>query len=491
MDRKAWFLSGTVVLLLSSVLASVSMGQAIDWAADVSDVTLERGPGSVRLQGMGGLLLGIPDEGRELNLHDYGRNLSGLLWDCDASRMDLWYRSSDAVVDLRDAQRTRTRSRSELGESGTTLYWRVNPRRLLGAEAALERLGDQIERSDRSLIRNPAVITFGVQQFGSFVVGGGIGFSQDDQSLRTEDVFGIIHNSSGTRYVGSMAYRRSQIVAGLQIERQSNTITGASHDESHFHEDELTWKRPVGIYSASVVWQPNEVISGALRGEVQRIDAREEAQISWSDRMPDNPGRANFLADVGTFEEKVRRNVFGSRWEARPVEPLCLGAEWESGQETEDVTEGENFKGSRRAEDSKRNWTQFGVGGGYQLADGKLHVGADGWYLRKTDEQGVVGGKSKATGRTVELRAGAEWFVAGSLALRGGFTRTATDSNVDQPRTLLAGNGFALGIGFLPRGGLYQIDAAFRQRSLNPDYQGEPSREESGTAFSLGARFLF
>ncbi len=491
MERKAWFLSGAALLLFSVALAGGTQGQAIDWAADVSDVTLERGPGSARLEGMGGLLLGIPDEGRELNLHDYGRNLSGILWDSDASRMDLWYRASDAVVDLRDAQRTRTRSRSELGESGTTLYWRVSPRRLLGADVALERLGDQTERSDRSLVRNPSWDAFGMQQFGSFVLGGEIGFTRDDQSLRTEDVFAITHGSSGTRYVGAVAYRRRPIVAGLQVERQANTITGASHDESRFHEDEMTWKRPVGIYSATVIWQPSEKISGALRGEVQRVDAREEARISWSDRMPDNPGRATFLLDVGTFEEKVRRNVVGSRWEVHPVELLQLGAEWESGQVKEDVTEGENFKGSRRAENSKRSWTRLGVGGGYELAGGRLHVGADGWYLRKTDEQGLVGGKSKATGRTVDFRAGAEWFVASSIALRGGFTRTAADSNVDQPETLLAGNGFALGIGYLPRGGLYQIDAAFRQRRLNPDYQGDPSREESGTAISLGARFLF
>jgi hypothetical protein len=491
MDRMARFLSGVGVLFFSAILACGARGQAIDWVADVADVPLERGAGSARLDGMGGLVLAIPDEGRELNLRDYGGNLAGILWDSDASRVDLWYRAADDVGDLRNAQRTRTRNRTELGESGTTLSWLVNPRRLFGAEVALERLGQQVEGSDRSVVRNPTWNVFGAQQYGSFVLAGGVGFIRDDQSLRTGDVFGIMHNSSGTRYVGAVAYRRSPFVAGLGVERQVNTITGASHDESRFHEDELTWKRPVGIYTGSLHWEPGEKIKGSFRGQTSRIDGREEARISWSDRMPDNPGRTNLLITVGTFEEEVRRNVVGSRWESRPFDLLHLGAEWESGQIKEVVTEGGNFKGSRRAEDSKRSWTRLGLGGGYELAGGRLQVGADGWYTRRTSEQRLIGGKSKVTGRTVELRAGAEWFVAGSLALRGGAARTAADSDVDQPRTLLAGNGFALGMGYLPHGGLYQIDAAFRYRSLNPDYEGEPSQEESGTAFNLSARFLF
>ncbi len=491
MDRNRLFLSGLGMLLLSGMLAGGACAQAIDWAADVSQITLERGAGSSRLDGMGGLLLGVPDEGRELNLHDYGRNLAGILWDGDASRIDLWYRSSDDITDLRDAQRTRTRNRTKLGESGATLAWRVNARRLVGAEAALERLGSQAERSDRSLMRNPTWTALGAQQFGSFVFAGGVGLTGDDQSLRTTDVFGIAHTSSGTRYIGSVAYQRDPFTAGVQIERQINTIKGSSHDESRFHEDKLTWKRPVGIYSGTVCWQPVEMIKGSFRGEMLRIDGREESQISWSDRMPDNPGRTNLLLTVGTFDEKVRRSVVGSRWEAQPIDPLRLGVEWETGQLKQNVSEGENFKGSRRAEDSKRTWTRLGAGGGYKLASGRLQLGADAWYLRKTAEELRIGGKAKTTGRTVQLRTGAELFVGGVVALRGGVTRTAADSDVDQPRTLLKGNGFALGIGLLPRGGLYQIDAAFRYRSLNPDYEGVPSQEESGTAFSLGARFLF
>ena len=199
--------------------------------------------------------------------------------------------------------------------------------------------------------------------------------------------------------------------------------------------------------------------------------------------MPDNPGRKNFLITVGTFEEEVRRNVIGSRWESEPFDLLHLGVSWESGQIKEVVTEGGNFKGSRRAEDSKRSWTRLGAGGGYALAAGRVNVGTDGWYTSRTSEERLIGGQSKVTGRTVELRAGAEWLVTGALALRGGLVRTAADSDTDQPRTLLVGNGFTLGIGYLPQGGLYQLDAAFRYRSLDPDYDGEPSREESGTGF--------
>ena len=68
MGRKACFLLGFGTLLLSVVLSSGADAQAIDWYSDVYDVYLERGPGSTRLAGMGGLRLAIADEGREFNL---------------------------------------------------------------------------------------------------------------------------------------------------------------------------------------------------------------------------------------------------------------------------------------------------------------------------------------------------------------------------------------------------------------------------------------
>jgi hypothetical protein len=490
MDRKGWFLSGLLTCLSVMPLSGVAQGQAIDWRADALDVALERGQGTARLDGMGELLLSVADEERELNLHDYGRNLAGTLWDADASRIDLWFRSTDHVIDDRDAQRTRTRTRVETGEFGTSFDWRVNPKRMLGVDFAYERLGDDVERGDNSLIRNPNLAFFGMQQIGYFVLGGAIGLVNDSQSLNSSDIFAVRHKSSGTRYLGSMAYRRGPITAGLQIESQVNTIDGLSYDESKFHEDEMTWKRPVEVYSGSLFWEANQWITGSLRGEVKRIDAREDAQVSWSDRMPDNPGRAGVLLDVGTFEEKVSRSIVGSRWDVRPTDLLRLGVDAEIGQLDQEVNEGVNFKGSRRAQDSKRTWARLGMGGGYQLADGKLQIGADAWYLRANDEQSLAGQSPKIKDRTVELRLGAEWFVAEALALRGGYLRTAADSDLDQPQSLLKGNGLTLGVGYLPRGGLYQINAAFKVQSLTPDYQGEPSTEEANTAFSLAARFL-
>ncbi len=477
--------------LIGSFALSTARAQAIDWLAESAGMSLERDAGSSRLAGMGGLTLTIPDEGRELNLSDYGRNLAGVLWDSDASRGDFWYRSDERVLDDRDASRTRTRNRAQVTEAGTFLTWRHTQKRVLGVEYAFEQLSTSIERGDRSQSNGPTWGGLVGQQFGRFVLSGAIRFLSDDQNLTTANVFGIRHQGTGVHYVGAIGYDRRAIQAAVQAERKVNTIDGVSREESRFHEDELTWKRPASVYSGVLVWSPLEAVRGAVRGQLERIDGRQEVKISWSDRMPDNPGRTNFSATTGAFDEKIRGSQAGTRWDVRPTDAVHLGLEGEIRQVDTDVTEGVNYKGSRRAEDATDRWTRLGGGIGYELLSGKARVGAEGWYGRHSREDRDVLGSVEVVARSAELRTGAEWFLSEAVALRAGFVRSAVDDDVDRGNTLRVGNGVTFGLGYLPRGGLYQLDAALRIQSLDPDYEGDPSLEESRTTLNVGARFLF
>ncbi len=484
--------------LIGSLLAFVgtlqmlgsARGQAIDWLADEAGIVMTRGPGSPRLGGMGGIQIAIPDEGNELNLSDYGRNLSGLLWDSDGRRSEFWLRSIEWTDDLYDPDGERVRTRDGLFEAGGQLTWRMQGRRLLGVDYSFDDLDRSVERGDEGRIRGPWWGAFVGQSIGRFTVSGALHFTADNQDLQTEDVFAIRHYSSGVRYTGAVAYRTGSLTVGLQGQHQVNTIKGVSRDESRFHEDDLNWARPVETYDGTVLWNPSPRLRGAIRARSVRIDGRQDAGISWSDRMPDNPGRENFRTEVGTFDEAGTGYDIGSRWEVSPFGRWYVAAEGEVGGKKCDVEEGSNFKGSRRAEQSKDRLARAVLGSSYPLFDEELRIGLEGGFLRSIHEESDREGTQEVTSREWVLRTGIEWFANERIALRGGFLRIARDSDVDAPRTLSIGNGFTVGGGYFPRGGLFQIDAEMRFEDLDPDYEGNPRRGQSRFSFSFGARFL-
>jgi hypothetical protein len=154
------------------------------------------------------------------------------------------------------------------------------------------------------------------------------------------------------------------------------------------------------------------------------------------------------------------------------------------------VTEGHNFKGSRRQLDSEREETRARAGGSYVLRDGRLRLGVEGSFARRVREETRQSGSTDVTSRVVCLHTGAEFFVTDAIALRGGWIRIARDDDLDAPRTLVVGNAWTVGGGYLPRGGLVQLDVSLRIQDLNPDYDGNPSLEESEIDLSMTARFL-
>lgn len=478
------------VLALSCAVSGAGWAQSVDYLAQEAGLALDRTPASARLEGMGGLTIAVADEGRELNLSDYGRNLAGWLPDREGRRSDLWFRSIDRAVDVRNERNVRTRTRTGLVETGAIASWSSGSKRLLGAEYAYERLETAVERGERSRDRGPQWGGFGNQRLGPLVVGGAVHFSSDAQHLTTTNPFGISHDGSGVRYTGALAYFRGNLAVGAQVERQVNTILGYGHEVSRFHEDELTWKRPVGIYSAVATFSPAALLRGAVRASLLRIDGRQDVDVSWDYRMPDNPGRANYRALVGAFEEEVRGGEIGSRWDADLTGSMRASIDGEIGWTSDLVTEGVNYKGSRRALDRDRGWTRLVGGLGYALASGRGRGGVEGSFLRTKTEDRVDGGVEEISERRLEVRAGAEYYLRDDIALRAGYARTVDDRDLDAPRTLHTGSAVTIGLGLMPRGGLFQIDALLRYGSLAPDYGGAPNREEEATSLGLGARFL-
>jgi len=294
------------LVLLGIVAVCGVHAQAIDWLAAEQGIAIAHTPGSSRLDGMGGLSICVPDEMNKLGLYWYGDNLSALLWESDTRQWNLWDRLTTEVNDRYDAQAVRQRTQLEYAEYGGRMAWRQQDQRFLGADYTYDMLSRSTSAFDDSKVRGPWYGVFGGQKIGRFVLGAGLHLSGDNQDLTTTDVFAIRHYSSGLRFVGSLAGYAGPVHFGLQAERQSNDISGVSRDESRFHEDEYTWSRPVEKYDGSAIWNPSDNVRGSFRARSVRIDGRQDVHVSWSDRMPQNPGRTNFTLHVGTFSERVR-----------------------------------------------------------------------------------------------------------------------------------------------------------------------------------------
>lgn len=474
-------------LILGSGAATA---QTIDWLATQNGLAVAHDPGSARLAAMGGLDVSVPDENLELNLLDYGRNVCGFLTDSDHRRWDAWRETHRFIRDTRDATGKRTRVRSQLSESGGRMAWRNGSNRVLGGDVVLDEFSNSIEQGANTKVSGPLWGVFGAQKVSVLTIGAALRTVSDNQDVRSESVFAIRHEGSGLRGTGALAVDLGKFQIGAQAELQKNTINGLSRDESRFHEDKLTWKRPVEIYDFSAFWKPIEMVSGAVRARIVRSDGREEVKISWSDRMPDNPSQANFLSRTGTFKETRDGTEFGTRWEARPLDGVTVGLRVDRAKLDETVIEGKNYKGSRRASDTSDKATIGGGGASYEFPSGRLRVGTEGWFSTFESTAQELDTKTTTKARQVEFRAGGEYFLRDWLVLRAGFQRISLDADTDQPRSLQIGNGYTAGVGYVSRGGLYQIDAGIRVMNLDPDYSGFPNAEDGRTSIMLGARFL-
>ena len=478
------------VLVLLAGADRPAGAQAIDWHASGAGLSLSHQPGSARLEAMGGLQVAVRDEDRELNLLDYGRNICGYLTDSDYRRWDFWQTTNSYIHDERDGAGVRTRTRSTLSEAGGRMSWRNGTSRVVGGDIIYDQWRNSLEGGQTTKTRGPMWGVFAAQKVSRLTLGAAIRMISDNEDVRSESVFAIRHESSGARGTGGVAVDLGTLQLGAQAELQSNTIRGLSRDESRFHEDKLTWKRPIETYDLSAYWNPIEAVTGAVRARITRLDGREEVKISWSDRMPSNPSRSTFLGRTGTFKESGDGTEVGSRWEVVPLEGVQVGARVNWLKFTDDVVEGKNYKGSRRA--GHRTDTDLTGGGGasFETAGGKLRLGAEGWVLSRESKVRQIDTEAVTKARQVEFRSGAEYYLNEWLAVRGGFLRVAYDSDRDRPRTLQVGSGYTLGVGYIARGGLYQIDAAVRVMNLDPDYTGYPNVEDARTSITLGARFL-
>ncbi len=452
--------------------------------AGLDPVALRSAP-SVRLAGMGPVDLCVRDEANELNMRDFGLNVAGVLEDSDGWVIESWFGGNRQQLD-----NPALSSERSYGQAGAQAVYRSN-HTALGLDYNWTYFETQDHPGDWSRVRGPLASAIVNRRFGRFILGAVVGSESENESRNSPDFFAIRHNQA--RWVGQVggqaAFGATKIGLGWDFER--GDVEGKSVDPSRFHEDVLTWVRPVDRFSVSVIHSQGANFEVGVRARLVDRTGGETEVISWSDRSPRNGSKEIFRrSEVVTFSEDESDADVTGRVQLR-LARLEIGAEGSYRSWEWDVVEGLNFKGSNREGSRSSDVLRLAAGASTHLLGGRLLAGVQGEVLQDDWETTEGLESSSGTGRYATLGVGAETFVNPEVALRGGAWLTSEDGDIDAPLTLSKGKGFSGGASWLPRGGTVQIHGSLRHTTAEPEKGGATGADEKDeTSFLVGLRLL-
>lgn len=487
------FVLGVLVGGLVASMPAVAWAQFLTFQTDELGLSLDPVARGARLAAMGGLRFVVPDENNELNLADFGANLAGVAADKDGWSLESSFSrvriTEDFASTFRGAPVIQRNAVS--GETSITrAIYRNGDGRAIGGTFRWNGQSVHLRYGDRSRTRGPEVSAFWNEAFGDLALALGMSRWSDEQSLKSPDVFAVHHASTVLDWTLAAAYPAFGLEWGAQASYDRVRIEGKSLDPSGFHQDDFEWLRPTQKLRLSALLPEGGDLELGANVSFFQLDGAEDAEISWSDRFPGNPGGFDFQRDVPVFEEEES----GARIEARALHWLGwaprVGAFVARETRTSDVVEAANFVGSRRAGSLDRTRTEFGGGFGTSLLGERLTVGVEGLGIFQSDEttdrEGI---RAEVTSRDVSGRVGVEWFSRPDFALRGGYERLIFDEDTDAPFTLQTGQAATAGFGWVPKGALYVVDGMVRFVDRTPDETGGAERD--GFELALYGRLLF
>ena len=445
------------------------------------------GPGSTRLDGMGRLELVIPDENNEINLLDYGGNLAGTIFDKDHWSLETWTRYHNLLLDPRDPTRRRFRFLS----GGTRVVYRKADQRAIGAAVNYQRLEASPVTGDDVAVRGPVTEAFyNERPFSWLAAAVSLGLNSENEDRVSEDVFSVRHRQGRIEGQVGLAFLLGSYRLGATWDFRRGEITGTSRDPAAFHSDQFVWKRPEDTFSAQAVFLPDGPVRGGAFVRRKAFEGGETARLRWSDRFPDNGSRENFALETTSFLEEEESTTYGTRWFYE------LGATWRLGgllsgaSGSTLVTEGVNFKGSRRAGETDFDSRRLGAGASGLFLDRRLQAGVEAYLERGDLTESSVRAAVDRSWQTRSLRVGAEMFWTKSFVVRGGLVTEDLDLDVDRPASRHRGFLYTLGASYLPRGGLWQLDGAL---GLERRRRAQEDNEESvleDVFWSFGVRHI-
>lgn len=479
-----------LIAVWAFALAAPSVGASVlDFFLEEEGLPVERaeGPGSIRLEGMGRLGLVIEDENNELNLLDYGGNLAGTIFDKDHWSVESWARFNHRLADPGET----TRRSFAYGNAGGEIVYRDKDQRAIGASLIWRRLRGSRPFGDTYEIRGPVGRVFYNERPFSWIAAAVALDNRAENEDRTgDDVFGLRHKQSRLEGQMALALVFGRLKVGGTWDFQRGEIEGKSRDPAAFHTDIFAWQRPVDAFGAQAIYEVNESIRGGAFFRHESFDGGESVEISWSDRFPENGSQENFQLETTSFVEEEKRSSYGTRWFAQLEERWNLGASVTGFSSSSAVHEGVNFKGTRRSQDVERDWIELGIGAGGDFFSKRMRMGVEGYLQRGDDKDLSLTENGQRTWEDQSIRVGAEFFWSQAIVVRGGIVAQDQDLDVDRPASRQRGFLYTLGASYLPRGGLWQIDASFGFDRRNRAVEGSDEKVQEELSWGLGLRYI-
>ena len=482
-------------LAVTIALPAAAWAQLVDLRLGANGPAFTYGRTSGRLAAIGGMVVAVPDETNELNAIDFGDNVTGLLSDRDAWSTDLWARKGDRT----DRSNPVSRRTVDTDEQGLLFVSRLRDN-TLALGLLLARAGGDLSGSaeDGRDLSGSNVSALYAQAFGERLkLGARAGVQEEKEGLSSTYVFALRHDASTAQGGVAAGYRALDwLQLGVTADYLSSTIDGAS--SSAFHRDQYTWERPGAQVSGTAIADFGDATAGLL---IRRssFDGREEVEANWADRFPLNPTHQNISWRGPTMKEEEDATVVLGRLNWEPDERTMVAALLGFGDEQRLVRRKANFDSSLPEMDEDEGSFAGALGASRWFREGRLLGAAEA----RMDQLSVDGKLARSTYSVdtshLELSAGAEYFWTRSLLVRAGLLRSSRKHDTPVGELRHAGYGLTMGVGYVPTGGLLQIDAGYRFQRETPNDESKTLAEQGGLevgklevqTITISARLLF
>ncbi len=474
-----------IIFVLVVLLQMPADATVKEWLMEMDGFSSNQLPStpSVRLSGIGDLSICIADESNELNAHDFGRNIAGLLNDGDGWTINTWMTGFTSTQDVPGVS-----SEHRYGSAGSQVVYRSS-KRALGLDVNWTYYEATTRPGDWTRTRGPLKSFVMNEAFGpDLVLGVKIGVESENEDRQSDDFFNIRHGQD--RWVGQFGaeYYLGDINLSASWHFKRGEVKGKASDANRFIEDTYTWICPEDRFILASVIPLGNLADCAVRLSMMDREGGEDVEISWSAESPTNPSNENFSAEATTFSEEKSDFELTNQWRFYLSSDMLLGLEASYSKSKWDVVEGLNFKGSNL----NGNWetTSFTMKAGIsQRIFKNILVGLQLNAQQAKSETSPD--PEEATSRRLTGNIGFEYFISEAVILRGGFQKCSYDRNIDEPVSLSQSHLITAGLSWVPRGGLFQINSAFSVGQSRPynDY-ATMLRDIDEVSYLIGFRML-
>lgn len=447
---------------------------------------VDLGPGTVRLDGMGGFETAVEDENLEISLWDYFGNPAGFANDRDAWNFELRYGHEEFAE--RDLRTERTDLKVNEGVFGGGFH---RPGRIgAGVRFSYSEVDYNAIGGGNSYQLTGISGAFNLFLSSRLSAGFTLGLDSETESPISSAVYNIEHDNRTLRTGLGAAYHIAPGVAvGGRAELFNRAFDGLS--EGDFHTDTFEWSRPgqFGSLHAVVSRGRLEAAAGFSR---ESVEGEESVRISWSERFEFNPTPENVGLILDTFTEDRTVDEFRARVRVNLVpRRVSVSVATMASDQDFKVVVNPNILGSLPAQDVTTEESGLVGGGSARLFRDRLLVAAEAKSAEtKVLQRGEDGLELENKLEESVLRFGGEYFLGESVLGRLGVVREnrsystetvdgGTETAWDFDTTRLTA-----GLGVVPSGGIWQLDLALDIK-LGSDLEGRR------TGFGAYVRHLF